>query len=215
MEQKSQPPRQRLVGGGGGGGGRGYSGSASKTAPARGNALPAKGRPQQQSSKYRNTTGSGSGSGKGATTREEEQEKKTKKAAQFNSGYTGTARGKPPVSTKSKRDAPRGGALLNVPKPRTGASRGSRYEEDDYDEELDDFIDYDDEEDDGGGPRYEYASDGSSDMEAGMDDVFEEEQRAEKIARREDLEEARLEESLKREKDKRRRALEELRAKRR
>ena len=145
-----------------------------------------------------------------------EQERKLKKLSQA-SGYSGTSRGKPPSSPTnrpSSKPKPRGGALLNAPKPRPAGR--SRYDKDDYDEDLDDFIDYDDEEDDQGGPRYEYASDASSDMEAGLDDIDGEERRAERIARQEDLEEQRREELLKRSKEERkRRALEELRQKRR
>ncbi|KAL7934543.1 hypothetical protein V8C35DRAFT_31173 [Trichoderma chlorosporum] len=143
---------------------------------------------------------------------EPEPEKKLKKAAVATTGYTGTARPKPGAASK-KTNAQRGGALLNAPAPRSGASRRSRYE-DDYDEELDDFIDYDDEEDEG--QRYGYASDASSDMEAGMDDIDDEERMAEQIARREDLQEERLEKSLKVAKEERKRkALESLRANRR
>ncbi|GAB0134341.1 hypothetical protein EsDP_00002718 [Epichloe bromicola] len=140
-------------------------------------------------------------------------EKKLKKAAAATTGYTGTARPKPGNPAR-KKDAPRGGALLNV--PRHTSSKTSRYE-DDYDEELDDFIDYDDEEEEeAGGPRYDYASDGSSDMEAGLDDIDHEERRAEFIGRREDIEEERLEKTLKAAKEARkRRALEEMRARRR
>lgn len=143
-----------------------------------------------------------------------EEEKKIKKAATATTGYTGTARPKP-GSTNHKKDTHRGGALLNVPRPRPSHSR-SRYE-DDYDEELDDFIDYDDgDEEDGGGPRYDYASDGSSDMEAGLDDIDGEERMAERIARQEDIEEQRLEMTLKQAKEERKRkALEAIRGKRR
>lgn len=144
---------------------------------------------------------------------EPEPEKKVKKAAVATTGYTGTARPKPGAISK-KGSAQRGGALLNAPPPRSNSSRrGGRYE-DDYDEEMDDFIDYDDEEDDN--PRYGYASDASSDMEAGMDDIDDEERMAEQIARREDLQEERLERSLKVAKEERKRkALEALRANRR
>ncbi|QPG97383.1 hypothetical protein C2857_006235 [Epichloe festucae Fl1] len=139
--------------------------------------------------------------------------KKLKKAAAATTGYTGTARPKPGNPVR-KKDAPRGGALLNA--PRHTSSKTSRYE-DDYDEELDDFIDYDDEEEEeAGGPRYDDASDGSSDMEAGLDDIDHEERRAEFIGRREDIEEERLEKTLKAAKEARkRRALEEMRARRR
>ncbi|KAL7786775.1 hypothetical protein V8C37DRAFT_391676 [Trichoderma ceciliae] len=143
---------------------------------------------------------------------EPEPEKKLKKAAVATTGYTGTARPKPGAASK-KSNAPRGGALLNAPPPRPGSSRRSRYE-DDYDEEMEDFIDYDDEEEDG--QRYGYASDGSSDMEAGLEDIDDEERLAERIARREDLQEEQLEKSLKVAKEERKRkALDALRANRR
>ncbi|POR34554.1 Uncharacterized protein TPAR_05255 [Tolypocladium paradoxum] len=127
--------------------------------------------------------------------------KKVKKAAQATTGYTGTARPRP-ADPARKQDAPRGGALLNAPKPRHSSSKRSRYE-DDYDEELDDFIEYDDEEDEG--PRYGYASDGSSDMEVGLDELDVEERRAEVLARQEDIEEERLEKTLKAAKEERKR----------
>ena len=134
---------------------------------------------------------------------------KVKKAAQATTGYTGTARPRPGAAAK-KRDAPRGGALLNAPAPRSGSSKRRGYE-DEYDEDMDDFIDYDDEEEEG--PRFGYASDGSSDMEAGLDELDVEERRAEYIGRREDVEEDRLEKSLKVAKEERKRkALEDLRA---
>ncbi|KAF5023641.1 hypothetical protein F66182_4310 [Fusarium sp. NRRL 66182] len=145
-----------------------------------------------------------------------EEPKKVKKAALATTGYTGTARRQPGGDApKKKSEAPRGGALLNVPRaPRPSHSKSSRYE-DDYDEDMDDFIDYDDEEDEGG-PRYDYASDASSDMEAGLDDIDVEERRAEQIARREDIEEERLEKKLKADKEARKRqALDSLRAGRR
>lgn len=82
---------------------------------------------------------------------------------------------------------------------------------------MDDFIDYDDEEeDDGFGKRYTYDDESESDMEAGMDELDLEERRAERIARQEDIEEDKLEKSLKAQKEERKRkALEDLRAKRR
>ncbi|KAL6871994.1 hypothetical protein J3F83DRAFT_627161 [Trichoderma novae-zelandiae] len=141
-----------------------------------------------------------------------EPEKKVKKAALATTGYTGTARPKT-GNTAKKSNAPRGGALLNAPPPRPGVNRRSRFE-DDYDEDMDDFIDYDDEEDEG--PRYGYASDETSDMEAGLEDIDDEERMAERIARREDLKEEQLERSLKMAKEeKKRKALEALRANRR
>lgn len=140
----------------------------------------------------------------------EPAEKKLKKAAQATTGYAGTARPKPGSAAKTK-DAPRGGALLNAPVARRGSSKRSHLE-DDYDEDMDDFIDYDDD-DDEGGPQYGYASDGSSDMEAGLDELDGEEKRAELLARKEDIEQERLEKSLKAAKeDRKRKALEALRA---
>ncbi|CEI68515.1 hypothetical protein FVEN_g5334 [Fusarium venenatum] len=143
----------------------------------------------------------------------QEEPKKVKKAAAATTGYTGTARPRP-GGNPSKKETPRGGALLSAPRaPRPSHSK-SRFE-DDYDEDMDDFIDYDDE-DDQGGPRYDYASDASSDMEAGLDDIDGEERRAELIARREDIEEERLERKLKADKEARKRqALDQLRASRR
>lgn len=148
----------------------------------------------------------------GKTAAQEEHEKKIKKAAVATTGYTGTARPAKPSATPSRKSAPsRGGALLNQP------VRHSRNYKDEYDEELDDFIEYDDDEDDprlGGGRAMEYDSDGSSDMEGGFDDLELEDRRAEMIARREDIEEERLEKKHKAEKEERkRRYLEQMRAK--
>ncbi|KAK1597858.1 uncharacterized protein LY79DRAFT_587039 [Colletotrichum navitas] len=139
-----------------------------------------------------------------AAVAEEENQKKLKKAAIATTGYTGTARPKPGAASAKKKPAP-GGALLNArPAPRYGGSaKRSRYDEEE-DEELDDFIEYDEDEEEAG-PRYTYDSDGSSDMEAGMDDVWEEEARAERVARLEDIEQERLEKRLKAEKEERKR----------
>lgn len=126
-----------------------------------------------------------------------EPEKKIKKAASATIGYTGTARPVPGKPSK-KAAAQRGGALLNASSRHGASSRGR----DEYDEELDDFIEYDDED----GDRYGYASDGSSDMEAGMDDIDGEERQAERMARLEDVRERKTEERLKAEKEERRRA---------
>lgn len=128
--------------------------------------------------------------------------KKVKKAAQATTGYTGTARPKP--GNPTMKDAPRGGALLNAPLPRHGSSKRSRYED------MDDFIEYDE---DGTGQRHDYASDGSSDMEAGMDELDVEERHAEYRGRQEDIEEERREQSRKADKElRKRKALETLRA---
>lgn len=139
----------------------------------------------------------------------ESQEKKLKKSATATTGYTGTARPKPntnkPSSARNGKPKPpaRAGGLLAPPK----ASRRDKYEEE-YDEDLDDFIDYDEEDEpDPRGGGYGYASDASSDMEAGLTDIDEEERRATFTAIQEDKREKALEEKLKREKEERRKRL--------
>ncbi|TGJ87491.1 hypothetical protein E0Z10_g1305 [Xylaria hypoxylon] len=133
-------------------------------------------------------------------------EKKLKKSATATTGYAGTARPRPGAAAANKGSSSRGeqrprhGGLLEPPR----TSRRSKYE-DEYDEELDDFIDYDDDEEQGKGPRSGYDSEGSSDMEAGMSDIDTEERRAELYAREEDKREQALEEKLRREKEERRR----------
>ncbi|GAB1311336.1 SPT2-domain-containing protein [Madurella fahalii] len=140
------------------------------------------------------------------------EEKKIKKAALATTGYTGTARPPPGTSTTAKaaaisrsssepasRDRPRYGA------PATSSRR--RYEDDD---DLDDFIEYDEDEEPGYGnrPGYGYGSEeDESDMEAGLSDIEDEEQEADRFARREDLEQEALERRLKREKEERKRKL--------
>ncbi|KAJ8117217.1 hypothetical protein ONZ43_g4265 [Nemania bipapillata] len=130
-------------------------------------------------------------------------EKKVKKSATATTGYAGTARPRPGATSNkgsSRGDQrPRHGGLLEPPR----MARRGRYEEE-FDEDMDDFIDYDDEEEQDGGPRY-YDSEGSSDMEAGMSDIDTEERRAEMFAREEDRREQALEEKLKKEKEERKR----------
>ena len=138
--------------------------------------------------------------------------KKIKKAALATTGYTGTAR---PASTATKlgatsrpsadarsRDRPRFGGPLSTSRKR---------HEEEEDDELDDFI-VDDEEDEeqqpgyGNPGRYRYDSyEEESDMEAGISDIEDEEQRALRQARREDLEQEAMEKRLKAEKEERRR----------
>jgi protein SPT2 len=128
-------------------------------------------------------------------------EKKFPKAAAATTGYRGTARPPPQKSSDSRNGqagSSRGrssGGILDPPK------YGRRYRDDDDDPELDDFIDYDDEEE----PvrNFDYDSDGSSDMEAGMDDIYREETRAEREAREEDRREEEMLARLKREKEER------------
>lgn len=120
-----------------------------------------------------------------------------KKAA--TTGYTGTARPPSKKSTESRGASsarrPAGGLLA----PPKSARRGHFDEE--YDEDLDDFVVDDEDEDDPYAQRYDYASDVSSDMEAGMDDIYDEESKAEKFAKLEDRREEALLEKLKREKE--------------
>lgn len=140
------------------------------------------------------------------------EEKKVKKAALATTGYTGTARPRPGASSgrpnglisKSGADsrAPRYGGPLS----------GSRRRYEDEDDELDDFIEYDDDEDEPGygAPRrggYDSPEEDESDMEAGMTDVEEEERRAAAIALKEDREQKALELRLKREKEEKRRKM--------
>ncbi|KAI0889460.1 uncharacterized protein GGS22DRAFT_153947 [Annulohypoxylon maeteangense] len=135
-----------------------------------------------------------------------EAEKKLKKAATATTGYTGTARPRPGATSGKSSSSKKGpsykaGGLLAPPR----SNRRDKYE-DEYDDDLDDFIEYDDDEDPD--PRhYDYASDGSSDMEAGLSDIDVEERRAEVLAREEDKREQALEEKLRREKEERRRRL--------
>lgn len=132
-------------------------------------------------------------------------EKKVRKSAVATTGYAGTARPRPAATTgkgPSKSDQrPRLGGLLAPPRAK------SYSREDEYDDELDDFIEYD-EDDDGPGVRtFDYDSEGSSDMEAGLSDIDTEERRAERAAIEEDKREKALEEKLKREKEERKRRL--------
>ncbi|KAF2964286.1 hypothetical protein GQX73_g9299 [Xylaria multiplex] len=143
------------------------------------------------------------GKSKSVSAMNDTAEKKVKKSATATTGYAGTARPRPGTTanrgSSSRGDQrPRHGGLLEPPR----MSRRSKYE-DEYDEDLDDFIDYDDEED--VGPRYDYDSEGSSDMEAGLSDIDTEERRAELYAREEDRREQALEEKLKKEKEERKR----------
>lgn len=139
--------------------------------------------------------------------------KKVKKAAVATTGYQGTAR--PPPGASSKRET--GTAISSSGNARNGADHRrhvpfggarSRSRRDDEYDEMDDFID-DDEDDPESGYRsnqYRYASeDDESDMEAGLSDIDQEEREAEILGRREDREQEALEQRLKREKEERKR----------
>jgi len=121
------------------------------------------------------------------------------------SGYKGTAR--PPPQQSSYKGT--SGLASRKPPPSAGDRHRSR-KEDRYLDTDEEDIDEEDEypEDDAGG-----YSDASSDMEAGVFDVDEEENRALRAAKQEDEEELRRENLLKREKEERKRRLEALVAK--
>lgn len=119
-------------------------------------------------------------------------------------GYAGTARPRPGASSgKDRKKQGAGGVILNPSMSRYGGDkrRSSRYEDDD--EDMSDFIDYDDEEDEGVPSRHYYSDEGSSDMEAGMDEIDDEEEHAEYLAKQDDWREQQLEKKLKLEKERR------------
>ncbi|KAL1879129.1 hypothetical protein VTK73DRAFT_7248 [Phialemonium thermophilum] len=165
-------------------------------------------RSQIEGESARNTRKTTAGGAKAAAF----EEKKVKKAALATTGYTGTARPRPgslpwkrgsssavdSTSHPRSREAPRYGGVLS------GARR--RYE--DEEDDMDDFIEYDDEEPAYGyGGGYESVNEDESDMEAGLSDIDLEERRAELYARREDQEQEALEKRLKREKEERKRKM--------
>lgn len=127
-----------------------------------------------------------------------EQKKKARKPPP-STGYAGTARPRStPASSRSSKPAS-GGVVLN---PQV---RRSSYARDDDEDSMDGFV-IDDEDEDQGGPRYGY-NDGyeSSDMEAGMDEIDDEEELAAKIARQDDRREEMEERRRKEEKERRKR----------
>jgi protein SPT2 len=138
------------------------------------------------------------------------EEKKVKKAALATTGYTGTARPRPGSSSTKAGAASSRPTSDSKHVERSGYGNGlssrryKRYEED----EMDDFIEYDEEEDEPGYGRrrgYDSLDEDESDMEAGMSDIDNEERVAELQARREDQEQELLEKKLKREKEERKR----------
>jgi protein SPT2 len=126
-----------------------------------------------------------------------EPEKKVKKAALATTGYAGTARPKPGASSRA-------GSSRAGPSSRPTQSSKQRYtyaSEEEEEEEIDEQEDY--------------ASDGSSDMEAAAFEVDEEEEFAARAARKEDAEALAEENRLKREKEAKKRRLMAMAAKRR
>jgi protein SPT2 len=147
------------------------------------------------------------GNSRSGSAGEEVADKKIKKAAMASTGYTGTARPPPKkaldpsnVKSTSSRGRPAGGLLAP---PRTGRHQ----RDDDEDSDMDDFIDDDEDEDDMAPSGYRYANeyDSDSDMEAGADDIYAEEQRALRQAREDDAKEEALLDKLRREKEARKR----------
>jgi protein SPT2 len=138
---------------------------------------------------------------KGPSSSDSAESKKVKKAALATTGYQGTARGVP-KPTKSQEGRTSGSNSRSYP---FGAPRRRRDEED---EEMDDFIEYDDDEDGFAGDGYSrsHMDEDESDMEAGLSDIDEEERRADAYARQEDAKEIALEAQLKRDKEARKRA---------
>ena len=150
----------------------------------------------------------------GKTAKAAEEDRKLKKAATATTGYTGTAR---PPPGASKAGSPSRATATNGSRDRHhgqrpyGAFSARRGRDDDYDEELDDFIEYDDDKPEYGGARRGYGGysdeEDESDMEAGLSDIDNEERRAEVYAKQEDRREEELEKRLKREKEERKRRL--------
>lgn len=117
-------------------------------------------------------------------------------------GYKGTMRPAAPAQPAYKGTMRPGGPAKptnNAPKPRPGESSRYRYAED-YSDEEDEEEDEDD---------YDSAS---SDMEAGLMDIDQEELMSAKVAKKEDEEALREEEELKRQKLERKRKLQALSA---
>lgn len=126
--------------------------------------------------------------GKGSRLAVAEAEKKVKKAAAATTGYTGTARPNPATIKKAPPQS-YGSSSRDRDRPSNVAPSKQRYTYAGSDE---------DEEED-------YQSDGSSDMEAAVFEVDQEEERAAKLARKEDALALAEENRLKIEKERRKR----------
>jgi len=127
--------------------------------------------------------------GKGSRPTSIEPERKVKKAAAATTGYTGTARPNPAALKKAPQSY--GSSSRDRDRPSGAASR-QRYT----------YAASEDEEEEG-----DYESDVSSDMEAAVFEVDEEEERAARLARKEDALALAQENRLKREKEEKRRRL--------
>ena len=115
--------------------------------------------------------------------------KRVKKAALATTGYTGTARPRQDTRPKDTQyDGLKRAGVINPHLSRAANQTTSRSRFGKRDDDMDGFIEYDDDDegDNNNDRRRDYDSDGSSDMEAGLDDITMEERRAEFAARRED-----------------------------
>ena len=134
--------------------------------------------------------------------------KKVWKAATATTGWKGTARpearlanGKNKVDTVTNSSRDRTGnsaTTARVTKPRAPSQpnyQKSDFASSDEESELNDFIEDDEIGEPSSRRRFDYESDGSSDMEAGLDDIDNEETQAARAAR---LEDQREEEALRR-----------------
>jgi protein SPT2 len=130
-------------------------------------------------------------SGKGSRPAPPEPERKIKKAATATTGYTGTARPNPALA--------RSLATRQSSTPRYGSASRDTYRSDSEPRRYKLVESEEDEED--------YESDVSSDMEAAVFEVDEEEERAARLARQEDADALREENRLKAEKEAKRRRL--------
>lgn len=129
--------------------------------------------------------------GKGSRPTSSEPEKRVKKAAVATTGYTGTARPNPTTTKKAPQSY--GSSGRDRDRGSNSASR-SRYT----------YAASEDEEED---EEEDYETDVSSDMEAAVFEVDEEEERAGRLARKEDALALAEENRLKREKEEKRRRL--------
>lgn len=148
----------------------------------------AKGKPKGPTPPLRDGRNGARENGRGSRTTSVEAEKRPKKAAAATTGYTGTARPNP-ASAKKPRPESYGGASREWDRSSPGPSR-QRYT----------YAASEDEEED-------YESDVSSDMEAAVFEVDEEEERAARVARKEDALALAEENRLKKEKEEKRRKL--------
>ena len=129
--------------------------------------------------------------------------KKIRKAALATTGYTGTARPKTVAAAKGSASASsrngHGHGHNGARRPEPGRNRYAYADEEDEEDDRNSYGMSDEERG--------YDSEGSSDMEAAAFEVDEEEEKATRIARREDVKAAEEEARLKREKEEKKRRL--------